>query len=51
MIINLVMAEGIECALEASIETGFFNSGEGDGISSFKSNDILVSFPTEVSII
>ena len=45
------MAEGGECAVEARMEAGFFNSGESDGISSFKGNDILVSFPTEVSII
>ena len=48
---NLVMAEGGECAVVACIEAGFFNSSEGNGISSFKGKDILVSFPTEVSII
>ena len=45
------MAKGGECAVVARTEAGFFNSGKGDGISSFKGNDILVSFPTEVSII
>ena len=45
------MAKGGECAVEARMEAGFFNSDEGNGISSFKGNDILVSFPTEVSII
>ena len=56
------MAAVGECAVEVLIEAGFFNSGEGDGRSSFNSEarrsnmrvfgigNNLVSFPTKSSI-